>query len=121
MKFFTSLINKMFVKKDAEREFVLDPVTSSDRAFISKHIPQNNADITWSGKQDEKYVLPTNVTAYYGKGRINFFKHKGQLTADVGFYNSSYDAQHPHISPITIFEEKISTDEDMIKLKEMIA
>jgi hypothetical protein len=106
----------VFKKKAEPQE--LEPLTPEIRAFINKHMPHNNSDIKFS---DTKYVLPTNVTAYSGKGRINFYKRGGQLMAGVGFYRSGSDAMHPKVSPIGQFDEPISNDADMIKLKAMIA
>lgn len=95
----------------------LEDLTDEDRAMITKIIPHNNSDLTWSGNKDGKYVLPTNVTAYVGRGRINFYKVGGVIHADVGYYRSSSDAQNIKVSPLVHFDEKISSIEDLKKLK----
>ena len=105
-------------KKKPAADPVNEPITDEERAFITKHIPSNNADIKWA---DGNHVLPQNVTAYTGKARINFYKRGGQLIADVGFYRGAADAQNPRVSPIGHFDEPISSDADMQKLKTMVA
>ena len=105
-------------KKKPEAAVVNEPITAEERAFITKHIPHNNADTAYSTGE---YVLPANVTAYTGKARINFYKRGGQLIADVGFYRGAADAQNPRVSPIGHFDEPISSDADMQKLKTMVA
>lgn len=107
-------------KETKDEDLKLQDLTHEDRTFINRHMPRNNADLTMNGKNDGNYVLPTNVTAYSGKGRINFYKRKGQLYAGVGYYRSGSDAQSPKVSPIVHFDEKISSDADMKKLKTML-
>lgn len=111
----TDKIKSMFKgKKKISKSTDLQPLTAEDREMISKIMPSNNSDITWS---DGNYVLPTNVTAYAGKGRINFYKMDDKLYAGVGYYNSSSDAQNPRVSPIVLFDEEISSIDDLKKLK----
>lgn len=105
-------------KKKPAADPVNEPITDEERAFITKHIPSNNADIKWA---DGNHVLPQNVTAYTGKARINFYKRGGQLIAGVGYYRSSSDAQNPKVSPIGHFDEIISSAADVEKLKTMVA
>lgn len=107
-------------KKKPVAEPVNELITPEERAFITKHIPHNNASLTMNGQPASDYVLPKNVTAYTGKARINFYKRNGQLQANVGYYRSSSDAQNLRVSPIKIFDEPISSDADMQKLKTIV-
>ena len=105
-------------KNDQWKMMELEELTPDDRKFISKHIKHNNADIKFNNTPESRYVLPTNVTAYSGRGRINFYKHNGVIHADVGYYNSSSDAENMKVSPIVIFDVEIKSDADMLKLKD---
>lgn len=105
-------------KKKPKVNPVNEPITAEEREFITKHIPRNNAGIVYGTGE---YVLPSNVTAYTGRARINFYKRNGQLIAGVGYYRGASDAQNPRVSPIGHFDEPISSEADMQKLKTMVA
>jgi hypothetical protein len=111
-------IKSFFKGKESKNEDIkLQDLTDEEREMINKVMPHNNSDVVYS---PGKYVLPKNITAYSGKGRINFYNNRGQLTAGVGYYSSGSDAQNMKVSPIAHFDEKISSIEDLKKLKDML-
>ena len=112
-------IKALFKGKESKAQDIkLQDLTDEEREMINKVMPHNNADIVYS---PGKYVLPQNVTAYSGKARINFYNNRGQLMAGVGYYRSGSDAQNPRVSPMFHFDEKISSIEDLKKLKEKLS
>lgn len=98
----------------------LEVLTDEDRDFVKKHFTTNhNADLRFNGKTG-RYVLPTNITVHYKKGLINFHKRDNQLIAGVAYHSSEADRSNPKAVPLINFDEKISNDADMEKLKDML-
>jgi hypothetical protein len=99
-------------KPDRQRS----PIGPKTRALIAKHFPQNNGAVKYSSQSD-KYVLPDNVTAHYGRAYINFHAYDGVLIAGVSWHRSEEDARNPKASPLIHFDFPINDATDFEKLK----
>ena len=107
---------KSLFKKKTDTKPDLRPLTKEDRAYISKYFPANNADLTWTGKPEGGYVLPSNVTAHKNKGLINFYRDGDKLCAGVAYHKSESDAGNPKARPLIHWIDDVSDPANMEKL-----
>ena len=118
-----SLLNLTFFEsiKDKKSETLFLPITKEQRTLIKSYFSDTNAFITYSGKNDDNYVLPNNVKANYGKGIISFYNTNGILKASVAYHSSVEDRVNLKAIPLLHYEIENVNHDSLNELKNQLS
>lgn len=103
-----------------KKEPTMQPVTPEQRELIKSVFRNSNADVKWGRKENDDYVLPLNVNATHGKGRIGFRNEDGVLKASVAYHRNASDAVSQTAMPVTHFDVTINSADDLAKLDKQL-